>query len=50
MPKPTDRFNDSNQEIANQRPAGGEVKRTNLQPAMPRPAPTKDDFGGYERI
>ena len=46
---PTDKFSQS-APIANPQPAGGEVKRTDTRPAPSRPAPTKDDFGGYERI
>jgi hypothetical protein len=47
--KPSDRFNEWNQEIANKRPAGGYIPPTNLKPIPERPRPTKDDFGGYER-
>jgi hypothetical protein len=46
---PSDRFSES-APIANQKPAGGEVKPTNLRPAPERPAPKAEDFGGYKRI
>ena len=46
--KPTDRFNGSDQKTENTRPAGGEIRPTNLKPVPERPAPKADDFGGFK--
>jgi hypothetical protein len=44
---PTDKFSQT-APIENTKPAGGEIRPTNLKPATPRPAPKADDFGGYK--
>jgi hypothetical protein len=49
MTTPTDKFSQT-APISNGKPAGGEVKPTRQPVILQRPAPTKDDFGGYERI
>jgi hypothetical protein len=47
--KPIDRFNGSDQTTENTKPAGGEIRPTNLKPIPERAAPKADDFGGYKR-
>ena len=45
---PTDKFSQT-APIENTKPAGGEIRPTNLRPAPERPAPTADQFGGFKR-